>query len=260
MTWPSGPIQPKYSPRFEADAAAGPDALRHAVHRHHAAPRHHPAEAWLVGAEMLRADGRPDAVGADDEHRLRRSLPSAKRATAAPLTVSAPTQLALSRSGVSPTRRAQQVMDIGAMRRHIGRAVLRRAIAFSGARNRSRASSQVSETMLIGSNALRRSASSRPSARKHLDTSSVRSEVRRRPLRAWRALVERNLDAALAQRAGGGKPADAGADDGDPKRSFCGVGDIIVFLTGNCLIGRTVIAMAPVIARSQRVRPEWPAR
>src|SRR5580693_4276611 len=52
---------------FEADAAAGPDALRHAIHRHDATPRHHPRKARLAGAEMLRAYGRPYAVGADDD-------------------------------------------------------------------------------------------------------------------------------------------------------------------------------------------------
>src|SRR5580700_10776927 len=52
---------------FEADAAAGPDPLRHAIHRHDGAPGHHPGEARLAGAKVLRAYGRPYAVGADDD-------------------------------------------------------------------------------------------------------------------------------------------------------------------------------------------------
>ena len=36
-----------------------------------------------------------------------------------------------------------------------------------------------------------------------------------------RALIERDLDAALAQRAGRGEAADAGADDDHAKRSLC---------------------------------------
>jgi hypothetical protein len=37
-----------------------------------------------------------------------------------------------------------------------------------------------------------------------------------------RTLIERSLDAALAQRDGCGEPADAGADDDYLERSLCG--------------------------------------
>src|SRR5580704_8309881 len=46
---------------FDFDAAAGPDAGRHAIHRHDGAPGHHPGVARLACAEMLRAHRRPYA-------------------------------------------------------------------------------------------------------------------------------------------------------------------------------------------------------
>src|SRR6202040_3384601 len=50
---------------FDFDAAAGPDAGGYAIHRHDGAPGRHPGVTRLACAEMLRAHGRADAVGAD---------------------------------------------------------------------------------------------------------------------------------------------------------------------------------------------------
>src|SRR4029077_21296026 len=54
----------------DANAAAGADAFRHALHRHDGAPGHHLGEARPVGAEMLGADGGTDAVGGRDHIRF----------------------------------------------------------------------------------------------------------------------------------------------------------------------------------------------
>ena len=205
MTWPSRPIQPKYSPCSTADAAAGPDSRRHAIHRHDATPGHHPGEARRACAEMLRAYGGADAVGADDDIGFGRRAVGKMRHRAAVHRIGADADGAERQRRVAD-RPPQQVMQIGAVRGHVRRAVFlprdrlqRLAEAqpplVPGDRHDAERLERVAHELVL-----------EPERAQHLD--AVRTDLQPGAdlFEFLRALIERDLDAALAQRAGCGEP------------------------------------------------------
>ena len=153
---------------FEADAAAGPDARRHAIHRHHAAPGHHLGEARLVGAEMLRADRRADAVGADDDVAFGVAAVGKARHRRI-VDVSAPMQLAPSCSGMSPIAAAAGYADRRGARSYKARRIFRARSPSTAREGAAAASSHLSDTMLVGSNALRMQLVLEAERAQHLD-------------------------------------------------------------------------------------------
>ncbi len=121
-------------------------------------------------------------------------------------------------------RAAQQVMQIGAVRGHV-----RRAVFFP--RDRLQRLAETQPPFVPGDRhdaerlkCVAHELVLEPERTQHLD--AVRTDLQPGAdfFEFLRTLIERNLDAALAQRAGRGEPADAGADDDDTERSFCRLG------------------------------------
>ncbi len=163
----------------------------------------------------------PDAVGADDDIGLGRRAVGKTRHRAAVDRIGADAAGAQRNRRVAD-RAAQEVMQIGAMRGHVRRAVClprdrleRLAEAqppfVEGDRHDAQRLEGVAQELVL-----------EPERAQHLD--AVRSDLQPGAdlFELWRALIERDLDAALAQRAGRRQAADAGADDDDPKGAIGG--------------------------------------
>ena len=172
---------------------------------------------------MLRAYGGPYAVGADDDIGFGRTTVGKARHRATVHRIGADADGA-ERERCVADRALQQVMQIGAVRCHVRRAVLlprdrleRLAKAqpplVPGDRHDAERLERVAHELVL-----------EPKRTQHLD--AVRTDLQAGAdfFEFLRALIERDFDAALAQRAGCGKTADTGADDNDTERSFCRLG------------------------------------
>ncbi len=260
MTWPSRPIQPKYSPPSRLTLPPGPTRFGTqsigTMQRHAIIPVKRGSPEPKCCARM--ADRMPSAPMTRSASAV---LPSAKRATAVSLTVSAPMQLAPSVQRRVADRPAQQVMQIGAMRGHIGRAVFfprdrlqRLAEAqppfVPGDRHDAERLERVAHELVF-----------EPERAQHLN--AVRTDLQPGAdlFEFLRALIERNLDAALAQRDSRGQAADAGADDDGLERAIGGV-------ERHYRLSRPAIALSegrlsqwrPSLRGANGSGPKWPAR
>ncbi len=187
-----------------------------------ATPGHHLGEARTVGAEMLGADRRADAVGADDHIGFGcRAIGEARRRRAV-------RRFGADAVGAETERRvaggpAQEVMQIGAVGRHIGRAILFARHRFErlakakppfipGHRHNAQRLEGVAHELVF-----------KTERAQHLD--AVRSDLQSGAdfFELADALVDLDFDPALAQRNRRRQPADAGADNGDAKGPFCWV-------------------------------------
>jgi hypothetical protein len=204
---------------LNADAAARSNPRRHTIHRHHATPRDHLGKARLAIAKMLRADRGADTISGN--HHIGFDLAAVGKAR---------DRRAVERLGadtVDPklqrriaNGRAQHGVDVGAMGRHVRDTEFFRVISLHGFAETQARIVPLQRDHIGG---LERVAPQFVAeAERAQNPHAVGPDLQTSTdfLELGGALVERNFDPVLAQRARGSKTADARADDGDTKGPF----------------------------------------
>ena len=201
----------------QLDREARSDPGRHLLHRDHAAPSHHLGEARIVGAEQLRPDGGADAVGAD--HGVGFDLAAIGKARHRDVVTRRRADAILAEMDDPVGQRlVQDALQVGAMRREIGRSVF----GLGHAPERSaRAQARVipgDRDLVDGLISIAQHLLAQAKCPQHLHPVRPDLDAGADLLELRRTLVDLHLDAALVQRVGGGKATDACADDGNTER------------------------------------------